>query len=339
MGWTYAKAGVDLSKHREMHSIARAAVEQVAAALGGQVERFGGYAPRLVVEGKRVSLHVDGTGTKCLIAYAAGRPWVAGWDAVAMNVNDVACEGYKPVAVVDYIALEKSDVDLYRGVVEGIARACIEAKALLVGGETAILPDMVKGFDVSCTVLAVEHAPIKGRAEPGSILIGLRSSGLHANGYSLARKVLLSRYKLSDKPEWSAETLADELLKPTIIYSNLVLKLAEENLITAAAHITGGAYTKLKRITPSSVDLVVRPPKPQPIFEAIMKLGGVSLEEMYRVFNMGLGMIVAAPDKRKAEEALMIAEEQGFQALIVGEARQGQGRVVVEAPYGETLFL
>ncbi len=334
--WTYAKAGVDLRKHKLMHEKALRMMARLAREINAEVGGLGGYASWIRVGSSRIVLHVDGVGTKSIIAAKLGNYEVVGWDCVAMNVNDVACEGAVPKALVDYIAMPEANEDAFAGIMSGILSAAEVSKVAVLGGETAILPDLVNYVDAVCVVLAEKPLDFRNKAEVGDVAIGLRSSGIHANGYSLVRKVLESTVgyeKVIDGVDVSRE-----LLKPVVIYSNFTLEAIRRELINSAAHITGGAFTKLKRVLGEDKDIILNMPEPHPIFKVIMKLGNVSVSEMYRVFNMGVGLVVTVPSSN-VSEVLDLASRYGHEAHVLGEVKEGSGKVLIKSPWGDELEL
>ncbi len=282
---------------------------------------FGHYAGLFGVGGKRLTMHVDGVGSKVLVAQDVNKFDTVGIDAVAMNVNDLICVGSRPIVAVDYLALEKSDESLVLDVMKGVVEGCKQSEVALIGGETAILPDIIKGtgkpFDLAVTCVGVLEKEIIGSAmASGNILIGLGSSGLHSNGYTLARRTL-------DSKKWGKE-----MLTPTRIYSTAVLEMISSCQIGGIAHITGGAFSKLMRIgAHAKVGFELdNMPKPIPIFEEIaLKVN--SNYEMYRTFNMGVGMVIAAP---AAEESAIrsIAKKHGIGTQVIGKVSAKQDVVL-----------
>jgi phosphoribosylformylglycinamidine cyclo-ligase len=315
-----------------MHAIAIELIERLNRELGFDVQGLGSYATTINIGSKKFSLHVDGVGTKTIVLQKLDKLWVAGWDCIAMNINDVVCEGAKPVAVVDYISMPEADERKFSDILNGLVEAARKARVAVLGGETAILPDLVNGFDVVCIALAIKDNDWVPKVDVGDAIIGLPSWGLHANGYSLVRKILDSM-GMDYNATIDGVHLGEELSKPTAIYSNIVLELIEKRLIKGAAHITGGAFTKIKRILNNNTDAVLNMPKPQKIFELIMKLGNVSVEEMYRVFNMGIGMILVV-DRERKEEVIKVIERHGFKPYVLGEIVKGTGKVILNTPYG-----
>jgi phosphoribosylformylglycinamidine cyclo-ligase len=326
--WTYSRAGVDLNRHRRMHSLALKAIRTLSEELGIKVT-LEGYGSVVRLDDVEVIMHTDGVGTKTLVLEKLNKLDVAGWDCVAMNVNDVACAGSRPIILTDYISMPKTDEEKFLKVLEGVVRASRHAKVLLVGGETAIMPDLINGIDVVCTVLAIREKfeEFKGVGEIGDVLVGVRSNGPHANGYSLIRKVLetsVGRYDVIvdgfDIGEW--------LSRPTAIYSGLILEAAEKGLIKAAAHITGGAFSKVRRILPPNADAHLELKDYDEGFEVIRKLGNIPLEEMYRVFNMGIGLVLSA-SSAVVDELLSFIKKEGFEGFVIGRIIPGSGRIII----------
>jgi phosphoribosylformylglycinamidine cyclo-ligase len=305
---TYRDAGVDIDAGDEfvdrISPLVRSTFRpEVLTDLGG----FGGlfrlqahrYAEPVLVSG------TDGVGTKLKIAFLTDRHDTVGIDLVAMCVNDIVVSGAEPLFFLDYFATGKLSVPKAESVLKGIAEGCRQAGCALIGGETAEMPSFYADgeYDLAGFAVGVVDRPkiIDGRSiVPGDALIGLASTGLHSNGYSLARRVLLDQAKLSVTsrlPELD-QPLGDVLLTPTRIYAKQVLTLIQECPINGIAHITGGGITEnLPRVFPSGVRAQVRRSawSVPPIFQAITRLGQVEREEMYRVFNMGIGLILVVP--------------------------------------------
>ena len=340
MAGRYGEAGVSLDAQEEMNRVAVEAAERLARELGSSLEGLGGYAAGLRLGEGFYSLHVDGVGTKTLVLERLGRLYVAGWDCVAMNANDLAVAGYRTIALVDYVAMPGPRVEEFREIVRGLVDAARETGALLMGGETAMLPGLIQGFDVVCTALGARlYSPSKAR--PGDALVGVASSGLHANGYSLVRKVVEEHLGGDYRAVVDGVDLAEELARPTRIYSGLVLEAYSRGLAVAAAHVTGGGWAKIARIIPEGAVAALRAPEPPPVFRVIQRLGGVDEEEMYRVFNMGVGLVLAAPRDR-AGELIGLARRHGMEAWLLGEVREaptGAPRVRVETPSGRVVEL
>ena len=295
---TYKKAGVDIAKaNRFVDDIKGLAKSTIGR---GVLNRPGSFGALFALDLKGYKNPVlvsstDGVGTKLLVANLAGKHDKVGIDLVAMNVNDVLCTGAKPLFFLDYIATGKLNNKMMKDVMKGIVAGCHLAGCSLIGGETAEMPDMYRGEDYDLagfTVGIVERDKIidGSKIQAGDVVIGLPSSGLHSNGYSLARKAL------SPKEQ---KLYAQILLKPTCIYVKPVLALLERFSIKGMAHMTGGAwYEKLTKILPSGLAFSINKgswPIPR-IFTLIQDKGHVPEHEMYRTFNMGIGMsLVVAP--------------------------------------------
>ena len=334
-GLTYAQAGVSIEAGdalvRRIGPIAkRTQVPGVLAGVGGfsalfELKSRGYRAPVLVSS-------TDGVGTKLKIAFQTGIHDTIGIDLVAMGVNDILTQGASPLFFLDYFVCGKLDVKIAEAVVRGIAAGCRQAGCALIGGETAEHPgDFPKGeYDLAGFVVGVlEKKQIIDPAAivPGDVLIGIPSSGLHSNGYSLARKVLLERGGLGLRrhiPELG-RTLAEELLEPTRIYARMTRSLFGEFRIKGAAHITGGGITgNLPRVLPQGRHATIERaswPVP-PVFGLIQKIGAVAQPEMDATFNMGLGVIVVVA-KKDADRVVGALKRWRERSYIIGEIRQG----------------
>lgn len=282
----------------------------------------------------------DGIGTKTRIVLKYRKFDGLGQDLVAMNVNDLVCLGAKPLFFLDYYATAQLDLEMSREIFASLVRACDEAGCVLIGGETAQLRDLFVRADdfelVGFVVGIVERSKIPDpqRVTPGDVLIGLSASGPHCNGFSLIRKII-EKAKLDltkTYPEAGERPLGELLLAPMPIYSNTVLKLCERFSVKGAAHITGGGITgNLVRALNERVDAVVEQgswPIPK-LFRALQSWGDVPEDELWEVFNMGLGFIVIVP-KEQADEVLQLLESCGERVYRVGEIVEGRGRVVVQ---------
>ncbi|MFN3268783.1 MAG: phosphoribosylformylglycinamidine cyclo-ligase [Zestosphaera sp.] len=332
--WTYSKAGVDISSISKLHEIALKKALKVNELLKVNYGGVGGFAGWVDVNGVQLVLHCDGVGTKSIIANILDKYWVIGWDSVIVNVNDVVCNGVRPIALVSYIAMREPNEKAFTDIMSGIEEAALNCKVAIIGGETAVLPDLINGVDVSCTLLGIREVKRDIVASKGDVVLGLPSSGLHANGYSLARKVVEATVGYNAFVD--SINLSEELMKPTMNYGPLILEAFNEGLITSAAHITGGSFRKVKRILRSCCDIVLKAPKPPKIFEVIMGLGKVSISEMYRVFNMGVGMVVTLPEGNVGRFK-GIASKYGLEVLDLGYVVGGTGRVVVNTYYGDVV--
>jgi phosphoribosylformylglycinamidine cyclo-ligase len=328
---TYKKAGVDIDAADRFIRMIKPLVRTTSRpeVLGGIGGFSGLFKPRLAGMKKPVLVSsTDGVGTKLLIAAMVGKYDTVGVDLVAMSVDDVVVLGAEPLFFLDYIAVGKVVPSMLADIVRGVVRGCREARCALVGGETAELPGLygpgkwdLAGF---CVGLVDESKIIDGRAcRAGDAVIGLASSGLHSNGYSLARKVF------SEKEIKGG--LWRELLRPTKIYCTAILEVLKKVRIKSMAHITGGGfYDNIPRVIPEGYSVRVEKgswPIP-PIFRKIQRAGNVDEREMFRTLNMGIGMALAV-SARDADRTVALFAEQGQKAWIIGEITRGKREVVL----------
>ena len=329
MSDAYARAGVD-------QGAADAAVAGLVKALGAiqlgrpslQVPLPGHYASVIEIDERTgVALSTDGVGTKLLIAEELGRFDTVGIDCVAMNVNDVICVGAEPLAMLDYIAVQKAEPAVCEEIGHGLARGAELAGVEIPGGELAQLGDLVSSVDVSgaCFGTVALDAIVDGSAvQPGDAVIGLPSSGVHSNGYTLARSALQGIDLDDDR---LGRPLGDVLLEPTEIYVKPVLELLRSEVdVRGLAHITSGGLGNLLRLA-AAVGYEIDDPLPvPPIFELIQERGGVSDEEMHDVFNMGCGFCVVVPASDEAA-ALALLRRHYPGAKRAGRAVEGEKAV------------
>ena len=316
------EAGYEVVKRIKSH-VARTDRLGVVSGIGG----FGGLFDLASLNYKEPVLisGTDGVGTKLVIAKLMGKHDTIGVDCVAMCVNDVVAQGAQPLFFLDYIACGKNDPAVLEQVVSGVADGCVQAGAALIGGETAEMPGMydedeydLAGFTVGCVE---RSAIVDGSAiAEGDVLIGLPSTGVHSNGFSLVRKALFEQagYTVETRlPELGDRTLGDVLLTPTKIYVKALMPLFEAGLVHGVAHITGGGFIEnVPRMLPEGlaarIELGSWPV--QPIFDVIERAGSVDHMEMFNIFNMGIGMVVAVPADREDEVMNLLANagEQGY---------------------------
>ena len=320
MALTYKKAGVDVRAiDSSLASVGRLVASTHGLGPGRVLHGFGHYAGIVRMRGgPSLAFHADGVGTKAVVAASLGRYGTVGIDCVAMNVNDIACMGAVPLAFVDYIAANKNDRRALSRIAAGLARGAKEADVPIVGGETAVMPGLVAGrrfaFDLAGAVAGyLPGRPIDGRAvRRGDVVIGVESSGLHSNGYTLARRALKG---LPVSRRVGRQSLGDALLCPTRVYSRPALEAARKCEIHGMAHITGGSFAKLMRLKKAGYELDSMPPPP-PVMELIGSRG-VSPLEMYRTFNMGVGFCVVAPEG-EARRIRAVFARRRMRSWVVG---------------------
>ena len=325
MALTYKKAGVDIGRIKQ----SQAAIGRLVASTHRLQKKariahgFGHYAGLVEIPGGRLlATHTDGVGTKVVIANMMRKYNTIGIDCMAMNVNDIICTGATPVSFVDYIAANRNDQRIFKRIVEGLVAGAKRSSVPIVGGETAIMPDVIEGkgfaFDLAGTVvgLAEKKDVILGdRIRRGDVIIGAHSTGIHSNGYSLARKALLCRYDVRDKVR-GVGAIGNALLRPTEIYARPVLEALQKCKISGLAHITGGAFTKLLRLKNTGYEIDSLPRLP-PIMGLIQEQG-VAPREMYRTFNMGVGFCVIAP-KEHASRITSIFARHRIKSQQIGQ--------------------
>lgn len=311
MQWTYAKAGVDIKKEQGV-------VQALSAAISRQkdLKGFSGLLELPFDAQRLLAISTDGVGSKVLIAAKLNKWDTIGIDCIAMNVNDVYCVGATPIGFVDYLAMEKPDERIASEVGKGLEEGAEIADIYIVGGETAILPEVVTDLDLSgtCVGYVRKDKVIRGeKIEVGDLVLGMRSSGIHSNGLTLARKVIEEAgFSYNEPFVYNPErSIGEELLTPTRIYTE-VLELLNRCEVHGLAHITGSGFLKLRRITDLGFDIYA-PMEPNDIFKFVQEKGNVTDEEMYKTFNMGMGFAVVIP-KSEEREAIRITRGK-----IVGE--------------------
>jgi len=330
MGLTYRDAGVDIQAGEEAVSRIKNIVkttfnQEVMSGLGGFAglfaPDFSKYKEPVLVSG------TDGVGTKLKLAFMSDKHDTVGIDLVAMSVNDILVQGARPLFFLDYLATGKLMPAKADEIVNGIAEACRQAGAALIGGETAEMPDFYEEgeYDLAgFTVGIVDKSKlITGEnINPGDRIIGLKANGLHSNGFSLARKVFfeLNNYNIDTRLDSLELTLGEELLKPTRIYVKPVLRLIEEFEINGLAHITGGGFPgNIPRIIPKDLGVIIEKNKwPLPsIYKEMQSLGGIDEKEMYRTFNMGIGMVLIVKNDI-VDDVINMANKLGEKAYLIG---------------------
>jgi len=329
----YRRAGVDVEAAARAVDLIR---DLAAGATRAEVvEGIGGFAGLFRIgEGRYLAAAADGVGTKLEVARMAGRLSTVGIDLVAMCADDVVCTGAEPLFFLDYLAVTRVVPEEVAAIVEGIAEGCRRVGCALLGGETAEHPGvMAKGqFDLAgfCVGVVDEDALLgPHRVREGDVLVGLASSGLHSNGFSMVRAALLADgdHVLPAVPEGFQRSLADELLEPTAIYAPLVLSLAAAGLVSSAAHVTGGGLlANVPRALPEGLAAEIEPgswPVP-PIFDLVREAAGATKDDMLATFNMGIGMAVVAPAGR-ADDVIARVARAGTSAYRFGRVVPGAG--------------
>jgi phosphoribosylformylglycinamidine cyclo-ligase len=328
MKLTYAEAGVDIDKKAEAIDSLVKVLGYTRQGVGKRVEMDGGYAG-FIEFGSSYALGMctDGVGTKIMIANAVRKWDTLGIDCVAMNANDLICVGAEPLAFVDYIAIDKPDNELARQIGIGLQKGAELANVSLVGGEYAILPEIVNGFDLAGTCMGwiKKSKLITGKkCAAGDVIIGVKSSGVHSNGLSLARKALENNHiDYDEKFARLNRTIGLELLEPTQMYVKEILSVVRQCEIHGMAHITGGGLRNLIRLHHDREFRIEKPLEPQPVFKILQEMGDISDKEMYQTFNMGMGMAIILPEKH-VKKALDILNKT-LVAREVGHVHEGRG--------------
>ncbi len=350
---TYKDVGIDTAKIGKIHHT----IGSMIAGTHGEhvISGYGHYAGLISIDDERVlAMHTDGVGSKVIVASLAKRYDTIGIDCIAMNANDVVCVGAEPLAFVDYLAVKFLDADMIEEIMKGLTKGAMEANLSIVGGELAVLPDLLADefgievsrgktkrgrgkdvnklvvdnvFDLAGTVIGIARKDelILGESiSAGDVIVGIASNGLHANGYTLARHVLLSRYRLDGRIDGLGSTLEDELLKPTRIYVKPIMDIIKRIDVHGIAHITGGAFRKLTRLNSNVKFLLDSMPEPQAIFRLIKEHAGIDDVEMYSTFNMGVGMCVIAA-KGDEDAIISICKSHDMDAYVIGKVEEGKG--------------
>jgi phosphoribosylformylglycinamidine cyclo-ligase len=321
MKFDYAKAGVDIKKEEQSIAAIKNIISESFSFRKGPGKPLTdlGHFSGLIEFGRyALALSTDGVGTKTIIAHRLGKYDTLGIDLVAMCVNDLLCNGVEPMAFTDYVVMDETNEDFLTELGKGLLEGARQARIAIIGGETATHPNM-KGhdvnFDLAGTALGFVEKEwiITGEnIAPGDVVLGLASSGIHSNGISLARAVLL------DGTE--TDQILAELLTPTKIYVDPILTLLKSVLVKGMAHITGGGLLNLKRLTDHGFELKM--PEPHPIFKKIQEKGEVDTAEMYKTFNMGIGFTVIVSEDDVAETKFILADHTVYE---LGSVTKEQG--------------
>ena len=342
---TYNRVGIDLKKIRRVQKSIGDSISATHSfpAFGKVISGFGHYAGLIDIGSRVLALHSDGVGTKLIVAQLMGCFDSIGIDCIAMNVNDVICVGAQPLAFIDYIALKSANDHLVRKITKGLVKGAKQSDMAIIGGETAILPDLISdtsenAFDLAGTVLGVTEKSsliLGDKIKTGDVILGVESSGLHSNGYTLARKVLLSKYSVEDTAPYLNHTVGEELLVPTIIYKKPVMDILNKAHISihGFAHITGGSFAKLTRLNMNVDYKLDNLPDSNGIFKQIQVDGHIETKEMYRTFNMGIGFCIIL-QRRYVDPVISIFEKYNMTCDQIGiisrKKKNKYGRVIAK---------
>ncbi len=340
-GLTYKTSGVDVTAGYEAVKQMKTHVQKTFTK--GVLSDLGGFGGMFAIDKSQFEEPVlvsgtDGVGTKLMIAFAMDKHNTIGEDCVAMCVNDILCQGAKPLFFLDYIATGKLYPEKIASIVEGVSNGCVKAGCALIGGETAEMPGLYGTDEYDLAGFAVgivdKKKIISGEnIKEGDVLIGLPSSGLHSNGFSLVRKLFfdIKKYDINQHIDELGSTLGEELIKPTKIYSNALIELNETFNIKGISHITGGGfYENIPRMLPSGLRAMVNRKQFEvpPIFKVIQKLGDIEIDEMYSTFNMGIGIVMAV-EQKDADSIIKFLETKDEKAYIIGEITHGERGVSI----------
>jgi len=323
-GWTYEKSGVSIDQKSSAIKALVDKLEYKREGIGQNVRLPGLFASLIDFGDKYITLATDGVGTKLMIAEALNKWDTVGIDCIAMNVNDTICVNAEPTSFVDYIAIDKPNEKITEEIGIGLQKGAELSNMEIVGGEIAVLPEIVNGVDLSGTCLGYVEKDriITGeKCQEGDLIIALRSSGIHSNGLTLARKIVeANNIGWNDKVSGLSKTIGEELLTPTEIYVKQVLEITRNYEVHGLVDITGGGLRNILRMRKGLQYVISDPVKPAPIFTKLQELGEVEDKEIYQTLNMSMGFTIIAP----AYDAEQIAKKYQ-NAEIVGRVQKGDG--------------
>jgi phosphoribosylformylglycinamidine cyclo-ligase len=340
-GITYKDAGVDKEAGYKSVELMKKFVKKTFT--DGVVSDLGGFGGLFSIANEKMEEPIlvsgtDGVGTKLMVAFMMDKHDTIGEDCVAMCVNDVLCQGAKPLFFLDYVSTGKVEPEKIADIVKGISNGCIKGRSALIGGETAEMPGLYEenhydlaGFSVG--IVDKKNVITGQNIKEGDVIIGLPSSGLHSNGYSLVRKVLfdVKDYDVNQYVEELGETVGEAIIEPTRIYAEPLCDLFGKVTINGICHITGGGfYENIPRIIPEGLcaDIDVTKIKRKPIFDFLAKEAGIETKEMYSTFNMGVGIIMVVP-QNEAEKVYSILEEKNETFFKLGKITKGEEQVTL----------
>lgn len=327
---TYADSGVDIFKEEEA---IKGLISNIKAKRKGLGKPMQGHYAGLIDFGEyALVLCTDGVGSKVIIANEMKKWDTVGIDCIAMNVNDAICVGAEPIAFVDYLAVDNPIQELTKQIGKGLSKGAELSNISIIGGETASLPEIIKGFDLAGTCLGFvkkDKIILGNTIRPGDKIIGLSSNGIHSNGYTLVRKIIqkegLSYHDNFPKNFYPNKTVGEVLLTPTQIYVKETLELLKKIKVKGIAHITGGGLRNLTRLNKKVKYLIDDPLEPEPIFFLLQRFGEVEDKEMYQTFNMGMGLAIIVSEKDVKESLSILKTHSKSEVKIVGSIEKGTG--------------
>ncbi|MGI0070880.1 MAG: phosphoribosylformylglycinamidine cyclo-ligase [Thermoplasmata archaeon] len=331
VGPTYAASGVDRSRvSAAVRELVRSVRYRPAPSHGRPIDAPGHYAGMIRIGRETIAVTTDTVGTKVLLAEELGRWEEVGEDIVGVNVNDLAAVGARTAGLVDTVVCGAPDPTIFRAIGRGIDRGLRAARCSLLGGETAVVSSIVRGIDLGGTALGFfprGRAPVTGaRIRPRDVVLGIPSSGFHANGFTLLRKVLADASVDLAQPRPGARApLGTELLTPTRIYTEAADALSSRTETHGLSHLTGGGVRNLVRLRRGVEFVLDRWPEPPPIFSWLQRLGGISDDEMYQTFNMGIGFALVVAPEHLAETRRRLARAGAPDAVAIGRVDRGSG--------------
>ena len=339
---TYKDTGVDIDQKEE-------AIKQLLTSIttkrkGVLGKPMGGHYAGLIEFGSyALVLCTDGVGTKVKIAEALQKYDTVGIDCIAMNVNDALCVGAEPLAFVDYLAMDDPDPKITKEIGKGLQEGARQSNISIVGGETADLPELIKGFDLAGTCLAFvkkNRIILGNKIQPGDAIIGLSSTGIHSNGYTLARKVVEeAKFSYTDPfPDglYPGKSIGEIMLTPTRIYVKEIIELFKKIKVHGLSHITGSGLWNIPRLKENVKYVIDDPLAPQPIFEFLQHYGNIEDHEMYQIFNMGMGLAVIVAQKDVDQTITILKKHSDATVRLVGSVQKGKG---VEVPHLQLTYV
>jgi phosphoribosylformylglycinamidine cyclo-ligase len=327
---TYAESGVDIFKAEKAIEGLLSSIKYKRKGIG---KPLGGHYAGMIEFGEyALVLCTDGVGSKVMIASELKKWDTVGIDCIAMNVNDAICVGAEPLAFVDYLAIEEPKPEITKEIGKGLEKGAELSNISIISGETASLPELINGFDLAGTCLAYvkkDKIVIGNKIKPNDIIIGLSSSGIHSNGYTLVRKIIKkSGFSYTDKfPDglYPGKTIGEILLAPTTIYVKEIIELLKNVDVHGIAHITGAGLWNLPRLNEKVKYVINNPFEPQPIFRFLQKYGNIDDKEMYQTFNMGMGLAIVLSEKDVEKSMKILKKYSKSEAKIVGKIERGPG--------------